>query len=66
MVQTSCIKPFNDTICCNKHLVYTIYRIRQNIRGGKLSWLSRILAKCECFTIETFPASRLENNYRSQ
>ena len=39
------------------------YRIRQNIRGGKLS---RILAKRECFTIETFPASQLENNYRSQ
>ena len=31
------------------------YRICQNIRGGKLSRFSRILAKCECFTIETFP-----------
>ena len=40
--------------------------VRQNIRGGKLSWISRILAKHECFTIETFPASQLENNYRSQ
>ena len=43
-----------------------IYRIRQNIRGGKLSRFSRILAKRECFTIETFPSSQLENNYRSQ
>ena len=42
------------------------YRIRQNIRGGKLSRFSRILAKRECFTIETFPASQLEYNYRSQ
>ena len=42
------------------------YRIRQNVRGGKLSWFSRILAKRECFTIETFPALQLENNYRSQ
>ena len=40
--------------------------IRQNIRGGKLSRFSRILAKRKCFTIETFPASQLENNYRSQ
>ena len=43
-----------------------IYRIRQNIRGGKLSRFLQILAKRECFTIETFPASQLENNYRSQ
>ena len=43
-----------------------LYRIRQNIRGGKLSRFLRILAKRECFTIETFPASQLENNYRSQ
>ena len=49
-------------------IVYStlMYRIRQNIRGGKLSRFSRILAKRECFTIETFPASQLENNYRSQ
>ena len=42
------------------------YRICQNIQGGKLLRFSRILAKRECFTIETFPASQLENNYRSQ
>ena len=30
-----------------------MYRIRQNIRGGKLS---RIFAKRECFTIENFPS----------
>ena len=47
-------------------IVFGIYRIRQNIRGGKLSRFSRISAKRECFTIETFPASQLENNYRSQ
>ena len=45
---------------------YLTYRIRQNVRGGKLSRFSRILAKRECFTIETFPALQLENNYRSQ
>ena len=39
----------------------TIYRIRQNIRGGKLSRFSRILAKRESFTIESFPSSQLEN-----
>ena len=44
--------------------ILSIYRIRQNVRGGKLSRFSRILAKRECFTIETFPASQLENNYR--
>ena len=38
-----------------------IYRIRQNIRGGKLSRFSRILAKRESFTIESFPSSQLEN-----
>ena len=43
-----------------------VYRIRQNVRGGKLSRFSRILAKRECFTIETFPALQLENNYLSQ
>ena len=37
------------------------YRIRQNIRGGKLSRFSRILAKRESFTIESFPSSQLEN-----
>ena len=37
------------------------YRIRQNIRGGKLSRFSRILAKRENFTIESFPSSQLEN-----
>ena len=37
------------------------YRIRQNIRGGKLSWFLRILAKRESFTIESFPSSQLEN-----
>ena len=42
------------------------YHIRQNIRGGKLSRFSWILAKRKCFTIETFPASQLENNYCSQ
>ena len=30
------------------------YRIRQNIRGGKLSRFSWIFAKYECFTIENF------------
>ena len=41
-----------------------VYRIRQNIRGGKLSRFSRILAKRESFTIESFPASsQLKNNY---
>ena len=40
------------------------YRIRQNIRGGKLSWFSRILAKRESFTIESFPSSQLENLVR--
>ena len=35
-----------------------IYRIRQNIRGGKLSRFSWILAKCESFTIESFPSSQ--------
>ena len=39
----------------------TLYRIRQNIRGGKLSRFSRILAKRESFTIESFPSSQLEN-----
>ena len=48
------------------HVRITDYRIRQNVRGGKLSRFSRILAKRECFTIETFPALQLENNYRSQ
>ena len=55
--------------CCVMIQFYhltTTYRIRQNIRGGKLSRFSRMLAKRECFTIETFPASQLENNYRSQ
>ena len=42
------------------------YCIRQNVRGGKLSRFSRILVKHECFTIETFPALQLENNYLSQ
>ena len=36
------------------------YRIRQNIRGGKLSRFLRILAKRESFTIESFPSSQLE------
>ena len=56
-------------ICIHMYHVCTTvrtYRIRQNILGGKLLWFSRILAKRECFTIETFPASQLENNYRSQ
>ena len=34
-----------------------LYCIRQNIRGGKLAQFLQILAKRECFTIETFPAS---------
>ena len=51
---------------CVSHTCACEYRIRQNIRGGKLSRFSRILANRECFTIETFPASQLENNYRSQ
>ena len=38
-----------------------LYRIRQNIRGGKLSRFSWILAKRESFTIESFPSSQLEN-----
>ena len=38
--------------------MYCTYRIRQNIRGGKLS---RFLAKRESFTIESFPSSQLEN-----
>ena len=42
------------------HALYS-YRIRQNIRGGKLSPFSRILAKRESFTIENFPSSQLEN-----
>ena len=41
--------------------VQSKYRIRQNIRGGKLSRFSRILAKRESFTIESFPSSQLEN-----
>ena len=57
----------NNLLFCLWKVTYVaIYRIRQNIRGGKLSRFSRILAKRECFTIETFPASQLENNYRSQ
>ena len=42
-----------------------MYRIRQNIRGGKLSRFSLILAKRESFPIESFhsPSSQLENNY---
>ena len=24
IVQTSCIKPFSDAICCNNHLVYNL------------------------------------------
>ena len=52
------------TACLQLHV--RTYRIRQNIRGGKLSRFSRILAKRECFTFETFPASQLENNYRLQ
>ena len=35
--------------------------MRQNIRGGKLSRFSWILAKRESFTIESFPSSQLEN-----
>ena len=42
-------------------IVFIRYRIRQNIRGGKLSRFSRILAKRESFTIESFPSSQLEN-----
>ena len=42
-------------------LQFATYRIRQNIRGGKLSRFSRILAKRESFTIESFPSSQLEN-----
>ena len=42
-------------------LMVDTYHIRQNIRGGKLSRLLRILAKHESFTIESFPSSQLEN-----
>ena len=38
------------------NIPYSGYRIRQNIRGGKLSRFSRILAKRE-----SFPSSQLEN-----
>ena len=48
----------NDTLSCT---LCVYYRIRQNIRGGKLSRFSRILAKRESFTIESFPSSQLEN-----
>ena len=34
------------------------YRIRQNIQGGKLLRFSRILARRESFTIESFPSSQ--------
>ena len=51
---------------CSPVIVEIKYRIRQNVRGGKLSRFSRILAKREYFTIETFPALQLENNYCSQ
>ena len=54
MVTTNLITTFN--LC-------SIYRIRQNIRGGKLSRFSRILAKRESFTIESFPSSQLEFFY---
>ena len=58
---------FNATVCDFFYTtVEATYRIRQNVRGGKLSRFSRILAKRECFTIETFPALQLENNYLSQ
>ena len=46
---------------CVRNKIGALYRIRQNIRGGKLSRFSRILAKCESFTIESFPSSQLEN-----
>ena len=46
--------------------VYGAYIVYQNVRGGKLSRFSWILAKRKCFTIETFPALQLENNYRLQ
>ena len=58
----------NNCLLCFLELLQfcAYYRIRQNVRGGKLSRFSWILAKRECFTIETFPALQLENNYRSQ
>ena len=37
-----------------------MYRIRQNIRGGKLSRFTRILTKRKSFIIESFPSSQLE------
>ena len=43
------------------YILLRYYRIRQNIRRGKLSRFSRILAKRESFTIESFPSSQLEN-----
>ena len=56
---------FRDVIQFNSD-TDIMYRIHQNVRGGKLSRFSRILGKRECFTIETLPALQLENNYRSQ
>ena len=55
-------KPENQAFVEFKYtLKKTNYRIRQNIRGGKLSRFSWILAKRESFTIESFPSSQLEN-----
>ena len=48
----------------NPMYVCTVYV--KTFEEENLCSFRRILAKHECFTIETFPASQLENNYRSQ
>ena len=42
-----------------KPYIKVFYRICQNIQGRKLSRFSRILAKHESFTIESFPSSQI-------
>ena len=53
-----CTTITHSNLACQK---FVLYRIRQNIRGGKLSRFSWILAKRESFIIESFPSSQLEN-----
>ena len=38
-----------DKLCASHKLSAYIYRIRQNVRGGKLSRFSQILLNCESF-----------------
>ena len=53
--------PTHCTGCITDYINFvSVYRIRQNIRGGKLLRFSRILAKREFFTIEIFPALQLD------